>query len=166
MAYKAKFEQWIPIPLERAFRFFGNPANLARIMPPWMAVRVEDVWLVPPPDQAHNEQFAGEGSVLRISFRAIPLSPLRIRSVAHIARFALDQSFEDAHSDRLFKIWHHRHEFASERRRGRSGTVVRDVISYELRFGPFSSVINQLFIKPQMRRTFEYRQRVAERLLT
>ncbi|PYX34237.1 MAG: hypothetical protein DMG80_02985 [Acidobacteria bacterium] len=68
MAYKAKFEQWIPIPLEQAFSFFGNPETLARIMPPWMAVRVEDVWLVPPPDQPHNEQFAGEGSVLRISF--------------------------------------------------------------------------------------------------
>ena len=165
MAFTAVFEQWIPLPLERVFDFFGNPENLPRIMPPWMQVRVDRSVLVQPPDAPRDKKFAGTGSVVTVSFRPFPLLPFRVQSEAKIVSFTMNHFFEDAHSDPLFKSWHHRHEFAAQDRTGVAGTIARDVITYELRFGPLSPVVNLLFVAPQMRRTFEYRQQVVERLL-
>jgi ligand-binding SRPBCC domain-containing protein len=166
MQYKARFEQWIPLPLERVFEFFGNPENLPRIMPPWMEVRVDRATLISPSGAPLNKKVAGEGSVVAISFRPIPLLPFRVRSEALIVGFGMNHFFEDSHSDLLFKSWHHRHEFVAEDRRGISGTSARDIITYELTFGPLSSVVNPLFVAPQIRRTFEHRQQVVEGLLS
>ena len=165
MPHTAIFEQWVPLPLERVFEFFGNPENLPRIMPPWMRVRVDHVVLIAPPEAPRDQKFAGEGSVVGVSFRPFPFLPLRVPSEAKIVGFGMNRFFEDAHSDALFKSWHHRHEFAAEERDGVAGTMARDVINYELRFGPISELINLLFVAPQMRRTFEHRQKVVEQLL-
>jgi ligand-binding SRPBCC domain-containing protein len=165
MPYTANFEQWIPLPLERVFEFFGNPENLPRIMPQWMQVRVDTAVLIAPPDATRDTKFAGEGSVVVVSFRPIPFLPFRVRSEARIVGFGMNRFFEDSHSDLLFKNWHHRHEFVAEDRSGISGTSARDIITCELTFGPLSSLLNPLFVAPQMRRTFEYRQRAVERLL-
>lgn len=166
MPHTAIFEQWIPLPLNRVFEFFGNPENLPRIMPPWMRVRVDKSVLVAPPDAPRGKKFAGTGSVIVVSFCLVPLLPLRVRSEAKIVAFGMHSFFEDSHSDALFKSWHHRHEFVAEQRGPVFGTIARDVITYELRFGPLSNLVNPLFVAPQMRRTFEHRQRVVERLLT
>ncbi len=165
MTYTAKFEQWIPLPLPQVFEFFGNPENLPRIMPPWMHLRVDDSILVAPPDAPHDKRFAGEGSEVSVSFRPIPFLPFRVRSEARIVRFAVNNFFEDAHSDTLFKSWLHRHEFATEDRAGISGTMARDIITYELTFGPLSMAVNWLVVARQMRQTFEYRQQMVEWLL-
>ena len=165
MAYTAKFEQWIPLPLERVFEFFGNPENLSRIMPPWMQVRVDEIKFVAPLDAPASGKFAGAGSLVTVSFRPLPFLPFRICSKADIVGFAMNRFFEDAHSDMLFKSWHHRHEFDAEERAGSAGTIIRDVVTYEVAFGPLVAVANALFVAGQMRRTFEFRQRVVERLL-
>lgn len=166
MPYTASFEQWIRLPLEQVFEFFGNPENLPRIMPPWMRVQVDEAVLMAPSDGPHDKKFAGEGSVVTVSFRPIPFLPFRVRSKAKIVSFGMNHFFEDAHSDPLFKRWHHRHEFVAEGRGGVPGTLARDIVTYELTFGPVSSLVNPLFVAPQMRRTFEYRQRVVESLLS
>ena len=165
MPYVATFEQWIPFPLERVFEFFGNPENLPRIMPRWMDVRVDHATMVDPPDAPPGRKFAGEGSVVAVSFRPIPFLPLRAESDARIVAFEMNHLFEDTHSDALFTSWHHRHEFLAEGRGGVGGTNARDVITYELRFGPLSPLVNAFVVAGQMRRTFEYRQHVVERLL-
>jgi ligand-binding SRPBCC domain-containing protein len=165
VAYSAQFEQWIPRPLPQVFEFFGNPENLFRIMPRWMQLRLEDAMLFHPSDAPRDQRWADTGSELTISFRPVPLLPFRVRAEAKIVGFAMNHFFEDAHSDLLFKSWHHRHEFVAEDRGGVSGTMIRDVITYELAFGPLSGPINALVVSPQMRSTFEHRQRMVERLL-
>jgi len=47
----------------------------------------------------------------------------------------------------------HRHEFASESRNGLGGTIVRDVIEYEIGFGFLSALAQRLFVSRQLRRT-------------
>ena len=165
MPHTAIFEQWLPLPVERVFEFFANPENLPRIMPRWMQVGVDNAVLFAPPDAPRDKRFAGEGSVITVSFRPVPLLPLRVRSEARIVGFEMNRFFEDAHSDALFKSWHHRHEFAAEERGDIAGTSARDVITYELRFGALSPLVNSLFVAPQMLRTFEYRQKEVAHLL-
>jgi ligand-binding SRPBCC domain-containing protein len=164
MAYHAQFEHWIAAPLDEVFAFFASPRNLPRIMPAWLDVRIEEAAIVPPPD-ASCANFAGVGSTLLASYRALPFAPFRIHSTARIVGFAMNEFFSDVQDRGPFESWHHRHEFAAETRNGILGTRLRDRIEYEVGPEPLAWVLNALFIAPQMRRTFAYRQCAIERLL-
>ena len=172
MSFRFQSEQWIPMPLEKGFRFFANPGNLARIMPAWMRVELISVKIVAPPGVAavtatvaDGEPFAGAGSELKACYRVLPLLPFRICSVALITEFVMNEYFADVQKQGPFKRWHHRHEFVAESRNGINGTVVRDRVEYEVGFAWLGSLVNQLFIAPQMRRTFAHRQAALEKLL-
>ena len=119
---------------------------------------------MPAPD-ASSGDFAGPGSTLLASYRAVPFLPFRIHSTARIVGFAMNEFFSDVQDRGPFQNWHHRHEFAAETRNEISGTRLRDRIEYEVGYEPLGWVLNALFIAPQMRRTFAYRQRAVERLL-
>ena len=164
MVDRFQFEQWVPARLEGVFRFFADPNNLPRLMPPWMRVRIESMRIVPPDGDAGN-RFAGTGSVLTASYRTTPFLPFRITSEARITGFAVNDYFEDIQGKGPFKSWHHRHSFVRELRNGVDGTIVRDEIEYDPGFGPLGSVGNALFIAPQMRRTFDYRQKTLEEII-
>lgn len=164
MVHRFQFEQWVAAPLDRVFRFFGDPNNLPRLMPAWMQVHLENVRIVPPCINA-SDQFAGTGSVLTASYRSTPFLPFRITSEARITGFGLNQYFEDVQETGPFKNWRHRHDFSRQIRNGVEGTLVRDVIEYDPGFGPLGSVANRLFIAPQIRRTFAYRQTRLEDLV-
>ena len=99
------------------------------------------------------------------SYRALPFLPFRIRSEAEIVGFGLNEFFADVQTKGPFRSWHHRHEFRAENRGGIPGTRLRDRIEYEVGLEPMGRIINALFIAPQMRRTFAYRQRAVERFL-
>ena len=40
MDSRIQFEQWVAVPVEQVFRFFSNPNNLPRIMPPGLRTRL------------------------------------------------------------------------------------------------------------------------------
>jgi hypothetical protein len=50
-------------------------------------------------------------------------------------------------------------------RDGRDGTVVRDVLEYEVGMGALGELAERLLVGRQMARTFEHRQRTLEALL-
>jgi ligand-binding SRPBCC domain-containing protein len=162
MVHRFQFEQWVPARLENVFRFFADPNNLPRLMPPWMQVRIETAHFVPPDE---GDRFAGTGSVLTASYRTTPFLPFRITSEARITGFGLNDYFEDIQGRGPFKAWHHRHTFLRENRNGVDGTIVRDKIEYDPGFGILGSVGNALFIAPQMRRTFDHRQKTLEEII-
>jgi ligand-binding SRPBCC domain-containing protein len=163
MPYHAQFEHWVAAPLEKVFAFFADPMNLPGIMPAWMEIRFEEMVVAPP--AGAPAYFAGVGTKFVASYRALPVFSFRIRSEAQIVGFAMNEFFSDVQIRGPFRSWHHRHEFAAENRDGVAGTQVRDRIEYELAYEPLGRVVNALFIIPQMRRTFGYRQRAVERSL-
>ena len=99
------------------------------------------------------------------SYRALPFLPMRIRSEAQIVGFGLNEFFADIQTKGPFRSWHHRHEFVAENRGGIAGTRIRNRMEYEIGFEPLGRIINALFVAPQMRHTFAYRQRAVERLI-
>ena len=177
MPYLAQFEQWVPAPIERVFLFFANPGNLPRIMPPQSGTELDRLKLVPPPGVM--EEFAtitdqvplaGVGSEIVTSFRPLPflpfrLLPLRVQWIALITEFEWNHHFADVQKKGPFKSFHHRHELTGEMRNQVKGTVIRDVIEYDLGFGWFGKLAQKFFVSHQLRRTFEYRQRALEKLL-
>jgi hypothetical protein len=49
---------------------------------------------------------------------------------------------------------------------GTDGTLVRDVIEYEIGFGPLGALAEELFVARQMRNTFAKRQQILPKLLS
>ena len=168
MPQQIRFEQWIPFPLEQVFAFFSNPQNLPRIMPASSATKLIVINRMPPPPAPpgiKNDQAAGVGSTIVTSFRVFPFLPVRARWIARITEFEWNHHFADVQDQGPFKSWHHRHEFSTEARNGVAGTVVRDVIDYEVGFGFLGGIVNAIFIRRQMESTFAQRQQALPQLL-
>ena len=91
--------------------------------------------------------------------------PLRARWVARITEFEWNHHFADVQDKGPFKRWHHRHEFRAETRDTISGTLVRDVIDYEVGFGFLGRIADATFVRRQMESTFARRQESLPKLL-
>jgi len=159
-----QFEQWVPFPIERVFAFCSNPENLPRIMPASSETKLILLNRMLPPGITGNKA-AGVGSTIVTSFRVFPFLPIRAQWVARIVEFGWNHHFADVQDKGPFKSWHHRHEFARDVRNEINGTLVRDVIGYEVGFGSLGGIVNGLFVRRQMQQTFAQRQVKLEALL-
>ena len=166
--YRIQFEQWVAVPVEQVFRFFSNPNNLPRIMPPGRRTRLVRLSLprstASPQGSADHPGLAGVGSEIVTSFRIFPWLPWRAEWVAQVVGFEWNHHFADVQKKGPFKSFHHRHEFAAVRRNGVNGTIVRDVIRYG-GFGIFGKWAQNLLLIRKLKQTFEYRQTTLEKLL-
>ena len=164
-----EFEQWVPHPVERVFRFFANPENLPRIMPPSTGARNVQVRLVRPNSLSDEENvtqpIAGEGSEIVTSFRVLPFLPIPLEWTASIIEFKWNGCFADDQTRGPFKHFRHRHHFLRSERNGINGTIIHDVIDYEAGFGILGLLAERLFITPKLKKVFEYRQHAAAQLL-
>lgn len=170
--HRLLFEQWVAVPIERVFLFFADPNNLPRIMPPGTGTELAELKLAPPPirpaDQAampNRNSLAGVGSEIVTSFRLLTFLPIRARWTALITEFEWNHHFADIQKKGPFKHFKHCHEFSAETRNDKSGTTVRDVIEYDPGFGVPGRLLQKLFIAPSLKKTFEYRQKMLEKLL-
>jgi len=169
MSGHLEFEQWVPFPIERVFGFFSNPENLPRIMPVASGTKLILLNRMPPPEAppgVSSDRAAGVGSTIVTSFRVFPFLPLRARWIARITEFEWHVYFADVQDSGPFKTWRHRHEFAAEMREGVSGTLVRDVIDYEVGLGWLGGIADALFVQRQMENTFAQRQMSLPKLLS
>lgn len=104
--------------------------------------------------------------MITTSFRLFSFLPLRAQWIARVTEFEWNQHFDDVQQKGLFRQWHHRHEFLAETRNGVTGTLVRDVIEYEVGFGPWGAIANILFVERQLRRIFAQRQKILLQVLS
>jgi ligand-binding SRPBCC domain-containing protein len=157
-------EQWVPYPVARVFAFFSDPRNLPRLMPRWQDARIDSMQLTSPEAPALTGA-ADRGSRILLSFRPVPLSPIRLRWLAQIDDFVLNQRFCDLQVTGPFGYWRHCHLVTAETHGAIAGTRITDVVDYEWPLGPLSPVVDMFGGRLQIRRIFRYRQRQTERLL-
>jgi ligand-binding SRPBCC domain-containing protein len=163
-----EFEQWVPFPLGRVFAFFSNPENLPRLMPVSTGTQIIKLNRMPPPTPlagASDNQAAGVGSTIVTSFRVLPALPMRAQWVARITEFEWNHHFADVQDIGPFKSWRHRHEFRAETRDGVPGTIVSDLIDYEIGVGFLDPIVDDLFIRRQMKSIFARRQQTLLKLM-
>lgn len=167
MSQRFEAEQWIAAPLPRVFAFFADPRNLPRIMPPSQGAKLINLNLVPPrfpadailPDAG---PMAGLGTEIVFKFRAVPYLPIHEKWVALITDFSLDEYFRDTQKQGPFHRWQHTHSFEAKTAGGREGTLIRDVVEYEVGFGAIGTMLEKLIFQGVLRRTFEYRKTALE----
>ena len=164
MSQRLEAEQWIAAPLPCVFAFFADPRNLPRIMPPSQGAKLIKLNLVPPrfpavaspPDAG---QMAGLGTEIVLKFRAVPYLPIHEKWVTLITGFALNEYFSDIQKQGPFHRWQHTHSFEAKTSDGRDGTLIRDVVEYEVGFGAIGRMLEKLIFQRMLRKIFEYRRK-------
>lgn len=163
-------EQWLPYPVEQVFAFFSDPSNLPRLMPEWQKARIDEAYLVAPAVERRaatlQQQAAGDGSRIVLSFRPMPFVPLRLRWDARIADFEWNHQFCDTQYKGPFAYWHHCHRVspAVDPNALIPGTLLRDDVEYELPFGSLGRMARPLVAR-QIAGMFRFRQRRTSELL-
>ena len=161
-------QQWLPFPLPTVFAFFADPQNLPPLMPEWQKAKIEEVIFVapPPPPAGSPARIAtGAGTTMILSFRPVPLLPIRTNWHALIPEFVWNDHFCDTQTSGPFSYWRHCHTARAETRDATEGTTVLDHVEYELPGGPLGDVANKLGGNLQMRYIFNNRQRMASKLI-
>jgi hypothetical protein len=142
--------QEIPASADSVFAFFSDPANLARLTPPWLRFRIHGS----PPG------VLSEGS--RIEYR-IRWTVVTLRWVTRITRWSPPLEFEDVQERGPYAAWIHTHRFSPS---GRGDGAVRmdDRVEYALPFGPIGRAVHRLFVRRQLEEIFAYRRRAIEEI--
>jgi ligand-binding SRPBCC domain-containing protein len=138
-------ETVVPTPIEAAFAFFSNAANLERLTPPWLRFQI----LTPLPIAMH----AGAIIDYRISLYGLPV-PWRTR----IDAWEPGVRFVDRQLSGPYRWWHHEHRFEAVA----GGTRVIDHVEYV----PRARWLSARLVTRDVQRIFKYRQQVLGTLLS
>ena len=134
-------------PLDEVFPFFRDPRNLANITPKWMGFEITHL--------DEGEIRAGFKIIYRIKWMRLGL-----RWVTSITEYEPPHRFVDTQTRGPYKTWRHEHSFEETP----SGTVMRDVVQYELPLGILGDVAHRLIVQRQLRQIFDYRARRIAKL--
>ncbi len=122
--------------------------NLERITPPFLHFRI----LTPLP------------VTMRVGARIayhLRLIGFPIQWTSRIEDYAPPHRFVDSQLCGPYKKWVHRHEFSASV----DGTLMRDVVDYEIPYGMIGALARKLFVARMLERIFDYRREVITALL-
>jgi ligand-binding SRPBCC domain-containing protein len=140
--------QLVPLSADDAFAFFADALNLEAITPPWLHFRI----LTPRPISMQEDTLID----YRLTLHGLPL-----RWRTRITSWQPGKQFVDVQLRGPFRLWEHTHTFE---RRG-DGTLIRDVVGYQLPLGPIGAVAHRMLVRGDLERIFDYRRDAVDRLL-
>jgi ligand-binding SRPBCC domain-containing protein len=140
--------QFVAAAPEEVFAFFSDPANLARITPPWLTFRIHD---------APSRLEAGSRLEYRIRWGLVTLP-----WVTRITRWNPPEDFQDVQEKGPYRTWIHTHHFTPTER----GVHVEDRVEYALPLGFLGRTVHRLRVRRQLEDIFAHRRTSIERIFT
>lgn len=147
--YVLEREQFLPISIEEAWKFFSTPRNLAVITPPEMGFVIRQ-----PFDE--KDAYAGQ----RITYTVKPVLGIPLTWVTLIEDVEAPYKFVDTQLKGPYTRWWHQHTFEPMD----GGVMMRDRVEYELPLGPLGDLAHGIFVKRKLQGIFDYRTTTLERL--
>lgn len=129
-------------PIQEVFPFFANAENLDAVTPPWL--KFEIVTALP------IEMNVGTIVDYRLRLHGVP-----IRWRSEITEWNPPHKFTDVQIKGPYCFWQHEHFFTAEGNQ----TRMIDRVEYAVPGGMFAPIIHSLFVKRDLERIFEYRER-------
>jgi ligand-binding SRPBCC domain-containing protein len=147
--YSIKTVQQIPVPVEQAWNFFSNPANLQKITPANLSFKTIS--------KHHGERvYAGQV----IEYKVKPVLGISLYWMTEITHVEDQQYFVDEQRFGPYSFWHHQHHFRSID----GGVEMTDIVHYKMPFWILGDIANTLFVKKQIDEIFDYRYKKIEQL--
>ena len=141
--YVLERKQFLPVPLDAAFRFFDRPENLAEITPAELGFRI----LTPSPIAMR------EGALIDYTIRVLGVP---VRWTTLITSYDPPRGFVDQQLRGPYSFWHHTHAF----RAVDGGTEMTDTVRYLLPFGTLGGLVHSMGVRRKLESIFEHRSRV------
>ena len=149
MVHVLETSQVIPATIERAWEFFSDPRNLAKITPPELDFTI----LTTLPERVYPG--------MMIEYRVRPLLGIPARWVTEITHVEPENFFVDEQRIGPYRIWHHEHHF---KQLDGDRIEIRDRVTYVLPFGPLGDLVHPFHVKPQLERIFAFRGKAVVEL--
>ena len=135
--------QVLEVDRDKAWHFFSDPFNLAKITPAYLGFKIRS-------DLKPGEFF--EGMKIRYSIRPLLRLPMNWETlIAHVKPL---ESFTDIQLKGPYVKWEHTHSFEDTA----EGVRMTDEVRYKLPFGLVGNLAHTLFIKKQIENIFSYRR--------
>lgn len=148
--YKIKQQQFLPVSVEQAWKFFASPVNLAKITPPNMLFKVEYISGDP------SEMYAGQ--IMQYKIGILPgITTDWMTEITHVHKplyFIDEQRFGP------YALWHHQHWFKPVD----GGVEMTDEVNYGIPLGILGRLANAVFVEKELKRIFKFRYATIERL--
>jgi ligand-binding SRPBCC domain-containing protein len=135
--------QVLPLPREHAFTFFEDPRNLFDITPDWLRFVMKD-------RETKTEVF--EGAEFDYTIRWLGVT---MHWKSRVEGYRPPERFTDVQLIGPYRSWRHLHTFEEVP----GGTLMRDLVTYRLPFGPLGSMAHALAVRHQLENIFRYRAR-------
>jgi ligand-binding SRPBCC domain-containing protein len=141
--------QWVAVPPERAFAFYGDALNLEPMTPPWLHFQVTTPGTIA----------MSPGALLdyRLRLHGVP-----VRWQTRIETWQPPHRFVDMQLRGPYSLWEHTHTFEPD---GAGGTIVGDRVRYAIPYGPLGALAHWLFVRRDLERIFDFRSEALARLL-
>lgn len=151
--HRLEREQLIPRPVAEVFPFFADASNLEALTPSWLHFRIVSPLPI--------EMKPGAAIDYRLRLLAIPFG-----WQTRILEWDPPRKFIDVQARGPYRRWIHLHTFEPHPGPdGREWTRMRDAVDYEVGWGPLGVLAHPLFVKPSLKRIFDYRRARIEALL-
>lgn len=139
-------QQFLPIPLEKAWEYFSSPHNLNELTPEDMTFKI----LSSVPEKMY------EGLI--INYKISPMFNIPLNWCTEITHVRELHYFVDEQRKGPYKMWHHEHHF----KESPGGVDMIDILHYDIGKGFLGSIAGTLFIHKKVRQIFEYRRKKLE----
>ncbi len=147
--YVLERRQRLELPVKPAFEFYAQARNLAVITPPWMGFDV----ITPRPIEMRP------GAL--IDYR-MKLHRVHLRWRPRIDVWEPPVRFVDVQVRGPYALWEHTHTFERD---GEQAVLIGDRVRYSIPLGPLGRIAHATFVKRDLKRIFDYRERaVVEQL--
>lgn len=139
--YRLEKNQLINLSIDKAWKFFSDPRNLAEITPGDLGFKIQYI--------SGDEMYPG----MIIEYTVKPFPFFKVRWVTEITQVKEHVLFIDEQRFGPYRFWHHQHKFIQ---RG-DATEIIDIVNYVMPFGIFGRIAHSLFVKRQLGKIFSFR---------
>ena len=147
--YQLEKKQKLPGTIENVWNFISSPHNLKKISPSYMGFEIIS-------NNLPEKMYPG----MIISYKISPFLGIKLTWVTEITHVKEMEFFVDEQRIGPYSIWHHQHKIEPIE----NGVLMSDIVTYKPPFGIVGLVSNQLFIKTQLERIFNFRETALENL--
>lgn len=147
--YTLNFSQKLPIDLQEAWDFFSSPANLEKITPKSLSLKIEHY---------QNDKKIYPGQIIIYSVQ--PVWKISMEWVTEIVAVQEPTYFIDEQKFGPYTFWHHEHWFTPIP----NGILMEDIIIYKVPFGIIGKAFHCLKIKNDLDHIFLHRSKVLEKI--